>query len=324
MTENPIFIGGAHKSGTTVLRSLLSDHPRLFAIPFETVLPELLGWQVDIPYRRQRASRRSPEQVREHILRWVRFSNEQDLDRLSDNLLLGRMDMARFERALRIEDTSLRHVGEAVFRACHAGLMGQELPGSIRVVEKSVVNHAFAREFIEAWPNAKLVHVVRNPYAHFVSFRRYKQRSGAYPLLSKLIGTLQVHFEMLERNLESIPGYEMVRYEDLVLRREATMRSLIQELDLAWDDALLVPTKTGVAWKGNSSRVADAEAGVDLNAWQQDITDREVALVEKHLGPWVDRMGYDRSPVKGTRAAALDQCSGLVRTLRNRLWEMSH
>lgn len=324
MNEAPIFIGGAHKSGTTLLRSLLSDHPGLFAIPFETVLPELLGWKVDIPYRRQRASKRSPEQVREHILRWVRFSNEQDQDRLSDNLLLGRMDMSRFERALRIEDTSLRHVGDAVFTACHAGLVGKELPGSIRVVEKSVVNHAFAREFLEAWPGARLVHVVRNPYAHFVSFRRYKERSGAYPLLSKLIGTLQVHFEMLDRNLEALPGYVMVRYEDLVLRREDAMRVVADELDLAWDDALLAPTKTGQAWKGNSSRVADAEAGVDLDAWQREISDREVALVEKHLGPWIDRLGYSHSPVRGVPSASLHQGAGLLRTLRNRFWEATH
>lgn len=36
MNKNPLFIGGGGRSGTTLLLSLISVHPDIYAIPYET------------------------------------------------------------------------------------------------------------------------------------------------------------------------------------------------------------------------------------------------------------------------------------------------
>jgi hypothetical protein len=44
LMNQSIFILGAHKSGSSLLRSLLDGHPQLFAIPLETHLFQTAGF----------------------------------------------------------------------------------------------------------------------------------------------------------------------------------------------------------------------------------------------------------------------------------------
>ena len=53
MKNPPVFILGSHKSGTSLLRSLLDSHPELYVIPFETHFMASLGRWVQYSYRRQ-------------------------------------------------------------------------------------------------------------------------------------------------------------------------------------------------------------------------------------------------------------------------------
>ena len=53
MKNPPVFIIGSHKSGTSLLRSLLDGHPELYVIPFETHFMASLGRWVQYSYRRQ-------------------------------------------------------------------------------------------------------------------------------------------------------------------------------------------------------------------------------------------------------------------------------
>ena len=54
MKNPPVFILGSHKSGTSLLRSLLDSHPKLYIIPFETHFIASLGRWVQYSYRRQK------------------------------------------------------------------------------------------------------------------------------------------------------------------------------------------------------------------------------------------------------------------------------
>ena len=53
--KSPIFILGAPKSGTSLLRSLLDNHPELAVIPFEATLFQILGEEISHPYRKNKA-----------------------------------------------------------------------------------------------------------------------------------------------------------------------------------------------------------------------------------------------------------------------------
>ena len=53
MSKAPIFILGSHKSGTSLLRSLLDGHPELYVIPFETHFMASLGRWIKYSYRKQ-------------------------------------------------------------------------------------------------------------------------------------------------------------------------------------------------------------------------------------------------------------------------------
>ena len=71
-------------------------------------------------------------------------------------------------------------------------------------------------ELHQLFPNAKFVHIVRNPYSNIVSFRRFFTSGGTYPLLNRMISSMRNNYYFLYKNRDLIPNYYIIRYEDLV------------------------------------------------------------------------------------------------------------
>ncbi|MGA1778589.1 MAG: sulfotransferase [Schleiferiaceae bacterium] len=90
MPHAPIFILGSHKSGTSLLRSLLDGHPDLFVIPFETHFMALLGRWITYSYRKQ-----APVDDANFLEGLVEIleSYAQSVDRQADVVLGYRLDM---------------------------------------------------------------------------------------------------------------------------------------------------------------------------------------------------------------------------------------
>ena len=56
MNQKPIFIFGPHKSGTSLLRSLLDGHPDLFSIPIESHVFSGMGMGIRYEKKKQNDS----------------------------------------------------------------------------------------------------------------------------------------------------------------------------------------------------------------------------------------------------------------------------
>ena len=303
--ERPIFILGSHKSGTSLLRSLLHGAPDLFVIPLETHFFQFTGFWVDYALRRNFPRQLTFAEVlaamRAHLERSNRLTS-----RTSDSVLVGRWDVPAFEAWMKergrepFEAGDWRGFFDIYVEAIHVGLFGHP-PNASRFVEKSVEHAEFAALLKQLYPDASFIHIVRNPYATLVSLRRHMSIAG-YPMLGPALAALNNSYYHLYHNPHIVPDYLVIRYEDLLRQPEAAMREIAKHTDIPFSADLLTPTDLDGLWTGNSSS-GQAFEGISprpIDAWQAHIHPLETAFVNQ-LFPHVLRdYGYERHPVQSS------------------------
>lgn len=295
MKEAPIFITGLHKSGTTLLRSLLDGHPDLQIIPFESHFFPLAGYWTANEYQYSRPR----EMDRQRFIDFIHRTNTVS-DQFGDNFAEGLLDEAVFKEQFDV-DTSAKAAEQAqvYFKAIRKALYGK---AAGRMVEKSIENFEFFHEIRALYPDAKFIHLLRNPYDNLVSLRKFKSIGTGYPLLSRLLPTMQQQYYHLYRNA-AFADYKVLRYEDLVSDTEAVMRELATFLDLEWNEHLLSPTIAGKPWGGNSmkgTQFKKVEASKE-EKWKNEISPLECDLLNRAIPFVFEDYDYPRFEVKGSK-----------------------
>ncbi|MBS3795925.1 MAG: sulfotransferase, partial [Candidatus Thorarchaeota archaeon] len=255
--ERPIFVLGAHKSGTGLLRSLLDGHTDLFTSPIEMHFFQYAKRWVEYSLRYTRPPHRSLKQTKQAYIQNVRRINTTSQRMGGSAIEPGDINMDYFEQEINKSVDSLKDLIRVYFDALYKGLYEKNRPSNKRIVEKSVENAEFVPHLKALFPDAKFLHIIRNPFSNLVSLRRYlsKQQGGGYPFLLHGISSMKQNYYHLYRNRELIPeDYFVVRYEDLVKEAEYKMAEVCEFLDIDFSTELLAPTSMGEAWMGNSSR----------------------------------------------------------------------
>ena len=303
MNQKPTFLLGAHKSGTSLLRSLFDGHSQLYTIPIEAHYFQNRKYWVDNEYRLERPARLDKAQTIDNFCAYIHRSNTAE-DPYSDSVTKGLFDEERFRSYFSSIQPDLGDKAciEKYFEAIHFSITGTTLPDRIRVVEKSVENAEFAQELSLLFPQARFIHIVRNPYANFVSLRKYKSVNWGAPIIRRIVRTLYNSYYYLYRNQRTIEPYYVLRYEDLVTEPEKHIRSMCRFLQIPFEKALLSPTHQGNVWHGNSVRglVFNSISASNLEKWKPEIHPMEVEYID-HLFYFLLRdYGYEPFQKKGS------------------------
>lgn len=304
--KRPVFILGAHKSGTSLLRSLLDAVPGFYVLPKEPHFFAYSGRWIDYPLRRRQPRSRDWESVVTRVVGSLHCDNV-DNNPYSDLPDFAGYDLARFREQLESHRPSDDRSLYAIYvHALVAALGSNPLSPETRIVDKSTDNMEYATYLEKLFPDASFVHVVRNPYANLVSMRRYTTKRSPkrnFPPLHAAVMTLQRSAYFLYRFQDELDRHLVVRYEDLVSDGEATMRQVASHLGVEFDPIMLQPTVAGKPWAGNSTsdlRFRGVSAA-PLASWQAEITPFEIELVNRALVPLFDLCGYERADAGGPR-----------------------
>lgn len=317
MNPPPAFILGAHKSGTSLLRSLLDGHPRLAVLPKESHAFQFTGHAVSYALRRCDAFASGGAARVDRLLGQVRV-DARGGDPYSDAPEFAGYDMALLEGRLRQADPDdTGALIRAYLPAAYEAATGLPPPAGATLVEKSVEHAEFAERLAAIFPGARFIHVVRHPCANLVAIRRMlERRRGRYPGMRRAAQALRQTHALLVRNREAIPNYRVLRFEDLVEDAEPVMRTLASFLGVEFDDVLLRPTQLGRPWGGNSTG-GTAFAGISrqpLDGWREDVNDFEAALAAQCSAAVFDAFGYDRPlaphPLRRARGERLRTWAG--------------
>jgi hypothetical protein len=249
----PVFVCGHHRSGTTLLQSLLDGHPRLLVVPSEGT------YFTSFAYAARAAS--SSAALDRFAAEWImRFIDPN----FAPHFRLGRSDAERipaveFARRLFGWHAALRSRVAPEFAALlalAAAFRATTAPASdpLLWVEKTPQNERYASRFARL-AGARFIQLVRDPRATLASLREAYRANGIAGFdtaeQAHAIGrSLRLAVENRRRWGDR---YLVVRYEDLVARSEREVERVTKFLGIAPDAALLSPTAGGNAVRANTS-----------------------------------------------------------------------
>lgn len=290
----PVFLLGSHKSGSSLLRSLLDSHPELAVLPKETHLFQFTNHWVDYRRRRNLPRRLDRRQLVDQLLRQVHLDTRPDNPYADAPGFHYRMDVLE-ARLRKLDPDDMPGFFLGYMRAAHEAALGMPPPAGRALVEKSVEHAEFAYVLARYFPGARFIHIVRNPYATLVAVRRMLQkRSARFPYLWPMAASLHNSYHHLFTNRLAVPNYLCVRFEDLVCDTETVMRRTATFLGIGYHETLLQPTSMGRQWGGNSTSDQTFE-GISqgpLDRWEEHISDYEIALANHVAAPVFDAFGY--------------------------------
>ncbi len=287
------------------MRGLLDSVPGLFSLPIETHIFEHLGFWVDYELRRSIPRELSFDQVLDSIRsRIVRSNQKYSLFSQfgGDSLNPDQWDLERLITYLQkngkkpFDEKNFKEFITVYFQSLFFSLFSENPSSSLRFVEKSVENAEYAPLLKNIFPDAKFIHVIRNPYATLVSLRKYNTMRGNYPYLGWIIDALENNYYYSIQNPHNVDDYLVTRYEDLITNAEAKMQEIAQFLDVPFDKIMLKPTALGKLWSGNSVS-GESFSGVSANPtekWKNQITPLEISVINANLEHILDFYGYEK------------------------------
>lgn len=274
MHADPFFLVACGRSGTSLLRGLLNEHSRI-AIPTESLF----------------------------MIDYLRVRGKFDLDELID-LLVDEPEIA--EWGLTVTGQELRGFQDItdILRALHtkyaaskrADVWGQKTPRIIRNL--GLVGEAF--------PEARFIHLVRDPRAVVNSLINSDvHRSTAYHGSRRWSMDVSAGLAYEDAHPERILR---VRYEDLVRDTASTLEGVLDFLDLEFE-ANMTESQTGLeeysAFYDNIHKnLARGVSDEHVKKWQHQLDPQEIAVIESITGKLMDRLSYPRQ-ASGTAISAL-------------------
>lgn len=163
----------------------------------------------------------------------------------------------------------------------------QRAPEAKRITDKMPANYQAVGLIHLMLPNARIVHIKRNPVDTCVSaFTRLFKRSQyqTYDLV-ELGRYYRNYLDIMAhwRNVLPAGSFHELQYEELVANQEEETRKLLAFCNLEWDDACMSPHKTSRNVKTASvTQVREPVYTSSVERWRR---------YEKHLGPLLDALG---------------------------------
>jgi hypothetical protein len=265
----PVFIVGAPRSGTTLLRRILNRHPSL-ALYEETRFFEEIYAQ-----RAAFGSLENPENRSRFVRELLQTARMRQIG--SDG------DISQLRRELLEEGASYRDVFQIILQ------FYAEAHGKTRGGDKTPTHAFFVETLAEWYPDAPIIHLVRDPRDVVASLRRmpWAPRSVA---LNALFWS---KFNAAAEESKQRSGYLLVSYERLVEHPADEIARICEHIDEDYSDALLAADSSEpYSWPNSASGAVTSER---MGKWRGELTEPDVALVEWLAGPTLEAYGYSRT-----------------------------
>lgn len=305
MTNRHIFIVGLPRTGTKLMKNVICANPDLLC----RLTPET--WYLGDLFRSGLAkSLRGLGDMRDdrNIGRLVHLMYSGQVRGTYWNVLGSEyLDIPQHTMAqlLKASDRSDRAIYEVIMRApvvashgiaaaCNA-VLGDKMPGNLYHVP----------QLFEWFPDARIIHTFRDPRAILVSeWRKLSDRKteGLKYVLAKPLKSIAVvlyvtitwlYAVRLHRlySLQYPERYRLIRYEDLVMEPEKTVREICAFLDFKFQVAMLQPAKFGSSFTDNGGRGFNHES---IERWRQYLPPWMRRWLNLATGSRLAQFGYER------------------------------
>lgn len=278
-TVSPVFIVGTGRCGSTLLRLMLNRNSQL----------AVLGEAYSLTRR----------------LRYSRLDSKPSLARFCRDWTIFFRERSPYPDVMQSCDLKKELVHTETFAQAIDVVASYyaKLDGKQRWGEKSpgVVQHLFT--IVKAFPNARIIHMTRDPRAQVCSFIINSRRGVFTDVDVYNTAKYWAHCEELARRFRARRPQNIIqlRYEDLVASPRETVSAICAFLGIAFEEAMLDTASTALRYapKNADGQVMEAHKRllVNINAaavtgWRQTLPARSTALVEAVTWKWLTALGY--------------------------------
>lgn len=288
--DNPIFLVGLPRSGSTFWLNLITLNPKIFKIGEMFFLSP--PWRKDFRYflRTSVGDLSKENNIRKMInlmfsgqkIPGISASFWQYYVKSYDEELKERV----FKRICESEK-SLQSIFKAII---------EEIPGYFgfdRCCVKFPVFVNYVPNLWEWYPNSKVIHIIRDPRAvaisraNFRGERKFKNRKMMILFTAlQYVWTSRLHCKYNEHE-----NYALFRYEDLLAEPKDTIRKICDFAELDFVPEMLEPKE------GQASSVTGEKATgfnkITASHWKQVITPLEKKVITLLTASSMERFGYD-------------------------------
>jgi hypothetical protein len=260
----PFFIVGCGRSGTTLLRSLLTNHSQV-AIPLESLF----------------------------LVDYLRVSNEFPFERLM-NLFIREPEIQEwgieitasdFDGCETVEDLIIR-VHELYAITKGKSRWGQKTPRFVRYIDL----------LIDHFPDSRFIHMIRDPRAVVNSLIRSNvHRSTAFHASKRWCMDVEIGLDFERRYPERIL---QLRYENLVTNPENELSKLTEFLEIQYEETMLSGMRRSAGeyspfYQKIHANVDRSPTDEFIGRWQTELNPEDIQIVEAVDGVLMTELGYE-------------------------------
>jgi hypothetical protein len=297
-------IAGNMKSGTSLLSSLLDDHPDIACYPGQT---SATGYLYPILSDPTLSMATKWDAVREE-----RFMKEAGGYIPVEDCNFFEVE-ARFKTLTQEGDNRFLDIHFALLRAFYDVFNPERLRSARIWLDKSPLSHLFADEIFEALPSTKYIHILRDPKDNFASvggsfLKRVRSKVKREALLWRYRIWSAQSFYFAKRNLEKFgqDRYLVIRFRDLCLEPERLMAEIADFMDIHVVSSLFQPTRAGYFYPGNNKdgSVFTGISAENVSRWKERIPPYFAQVMESQPSEYLEEFDYQQYFSESERASA--------------------
>lgn len=288
LLDRAVFVCGRGRSGSSLLLRLFDGHPQVYVIPRESrLLTEIAP-----------ALRRTGD---------LKAAEAYMLDRFADGFRAGKaqkLAAARVREGVAGLDPGDPALGRSLIAIALRALAAFRDPAdACCFLEKTPKNEEHFDEIFRDFPEARVIHLVRDPRAVYLS----NKRSDEYRMEPDFAARQWV--KSLRHALRQVvkfgraPQMMIVRYEDLVGRSQETLQTMCGFIGVDFHETLTRPTVYGNPWQGNAygegaASIYAIEPG-KAQSWRAEISAEENAAIIAEARFEMSLLGYPLERIAG-------------------------
>jgi hypothetical protein len=272
--SEPFFVIGAHRSGTTLLRYMLSSHPRLYLPPESEFIPAFFGRSPTRPLNRSESRRILRKIFR---LRFVREWQGAPPD-IDDLVPEGETF------------TPARLVG-----ALYTAYANQH--GAARWGDKTPTYTSHIELLHRIFPRARFIHLIRDGRDVALSvLDTWGRRAHVDLVFAARSWVRRVAEACCSGGRFDPESYLELRYEDLVVEPEKELRRVCRFLDEDFHPKMLQFHLTAEEWiqeGGFHDAVRNPLTTERIDRWRKEMSASDLRVFEAVAGPTLTGLGYE-------------------------------
>ena len=286
---SPVFIVGSSRSGTTMMNRILGKNKEVSALNELHFIGDI--WDIALPLTN--LSRNRALELASILLMHIRRGF------WDGGVSASEIKTAEEVIAVR-DDWNYREIYEAVLRL--------EMKGDRKFVTDQTPRNVFFVDFIlEVFPNARIIHMVRDPRAVLYSQRnRWKKKwlgASSMPLKNVLrvlsnyhpytISNLWKIAAMIAIKNKATDRYKVVVFEELVLNPELEIKRVCSFLNLDFNESMLAVPQVGSSNKMHDRQKIGISSDV-VDSWKEKLPKGDTYICESVLTDYLSQFGYSK------------------------------